>query len=130
MIEVKKKTFDRKWGFLVSYDVFVDGVHVARVPGGHLDCTAKVQSNGVQYDSDGDSFRTFYNPGDCIKEFRMTPEIKELCEKKQPCLLYEVTGVMGTFGPYNYEDAKRKKDEFGGRISRLMSIRERISTVD
>lgn len=89
LVEVKSKVFDRKWGWQEAWDVYADGVHVARVPGGHYDCTAR-RSATCHYDDDGKQWFTRDNNSDFRLPFRMTDDLRNLILAKQPCLLWQV----------------------------------------
>lgn len=89
LVEVKSKVFDRKWGWLEAWDVYADGIHVARVSGGHYDCTAR-RSATSHYDEDGKMWFTHDNNNDFRLPFRMTDELRNLILAKQPCLLWQV----------------------------------------
>lgn len=90
LVKVVNKTFSRKWGWIEAWDVYADGVHVARVKGGHYDLTAKTSAN-KHYDSDGEIWYSHYSNSDFRLPFCMTDEIRKLILAKQPCLLWQVT---------------------------------------
>lgn len=127
MVEIKKHIIDRKWGGIKVYDVYSDKVHVARVEGGIFDCVShSSEHSSVTYDRDGDV--SYYDPvtvhNECV-EFRMTPQIMELCEKKEPCLLWEVYDVYSqkVKGCYpTSEEAYLHKERFD-------KVREKTSTI-
>ena len=77
LVEVKSKAFDRKWGWVEAWDVYADGIHVARVSGGHYDCTAR-RSATSHYDEDGKLWFSPNNNNDFRLSFRMTDEIRAL----------------------------------------------------
>lgn len=83
MIEIKKRLIDRKWGWLVVYDIYSDGVLVAIKNGGHYDLTAKdTHSRGI--DMDGDTYIITHENRSHTLPFEMTAEIQALCEAKEP----------------------------------------------
>lgn len=90
LVEVVNKTFSRKWGWIEAWDVFADGVHVARVQGGHYDLTAKPSTN-KHYDIDDEIWYSLHSNSDFRLPFCMTDEIRKLIIARQPCLLWEIT---------------------------------------
>lgn len=103
MVKIVPRTIDRKWGWILVYDVYSDDVLVAIVNGGHYDLTHKPNIS-VVYDSDGDIYYEHTN-GNFQKAFNMPKEVLELCEAHTPLKTWEVWDYGKLVaGPFLTED--------------------------
>ena len=103
MIKVIPRTIDRKWGWVLVYDVYSDDVLVAIIDGGHYDLTHKPNIS-VAYDSDGDMYYEHTN-GDFQKAFEMPKEVLELCKAHTPLKTWVVRDMGKTVaGPFLTQD--------------------------